>query len=666
MIEFSKLIRNKKYSLLSILLFVFFFGVISCNSDEVTKMPDFIKKGTLYPIEVNMNGCIRKSELRAFANTGKFDIGYENESNIFIAYQNEENIPCVLFFRNANNHSETFMAKGKAEISTNRPQGAEPSRNDMVNVKLQVSADVTYKIDGNWEVKPIIGFNENDKGVFEPVNELKTTNRKVKTLSIPITSDWVRLKSSKINSEKFVDIDNISFVPDGVVLNISLQSEFADPVMVRRIFITPNSKIAHNVPYGIAGTEKEGTPIWIDDSLDDNGERIYGKLSNYNDKLNHILVWANIINDKTNNIQSYFDFYPISRDPFVDKSKRYKTNFVTPYGYLNWVANPENVSNITSGKAYAMNMKVKSLDFPMITEVYLDGEYSMVEIYNPTNRDINLSDYFLVKTKSNGEFSLDKYNNRELYILDGYPYKNQGTLGLPLYVDAKHNNTKVNIYERQIDRSDLVIFGDDESNILCSYNTPIMTSSNQNVLKAGKSMIICGPGYLKADGSFDRYTYNSKNPNGDITKSKANDNIQIFVAIDNSGFSSANMSVSANNKDIKATLNLKNNEGLAIIKKLNHGDIATMSNTSDMDKYMVVDVFPYDDSRAGLQAPFYMCRYDGIVFPYNRSAKLEDHDYGERVNGKVVLREGLNKQWYKDEIGGTEEIHSLGSRYRSW
>lgn len=658
MIKFLNLIKDKRRGLSSLFLSVLTVGMISCNSEEISRMPDFHKKGTLYPIEINMTGNVSKSTLRSFAsNNGKFDIGYDNESDIFIAYQNEENIPCILIFRNSTNSSQTFVAKGNAKITTNRPQGAVPSRNDMADIKLQVSADANYKIDGNWEVKPIIGVTEKS-GKFSFPTEFKTTNKKVKCLPIPITSDWMRLEASKINSGKFVDINNVNFLPDGVVLNISVQSEFCDPVGISQIIFTENSKIGHSSPYDISGKPQSGYSIYISEELGADGERLYGKLSDYTDKVNQIMVWANIINGNTNNIQSYFEFYPVCRDPFVDRSKKYKRVFVTPYDYLNWAANPENADNITSGKAYSMNMKARSLDIPMITEVYLNGEYSMVEIYNPTNRDINLSDYFLVKTSGNGSFAIS--NSRELYTLDGYPYGSQGTLGLPLYVGPQHNNGTINLYERQTTGSQLVIFGDDETNILCNYNTPIMASSDQTVLKAGKTMVICGPGYLKADGSFDTDKYQQNAPVSDIAKSKDKSNIQILVAVDNSGFSSSN-NRNSSNKDIMATLNLNNEEGLAIIKKLNNGDAIRMNRGNDTDKYMVVDVFPYDRSRAGLQAPFHMCRYDGIVFPYNRSAELEDHDYGEGVK-----REGLNKQWYLDEIGGTEEIHSFGSRYRSW
>lgn len=655
MILVLDVVKYKNRGLIFLLLHVLMLCVISCGDCDTCRMPDFNKKSTLYPIEINMTGSINRSKLRSFTSTGKFDIGYENESDIFIAYQNEENIPCVLIFRNATNHSESFVAKGNAKITTARQEGVEPTKNDKAIIQLKVSADANYKINDNWEVKPIIGFNEDkEKGVFSPVNELKITNQKIRNLSIPITSAWIRLNESKINSGKFVDIDNISFAPDGVVFNISLQSEFSDPVEINRIMITPNSKIAHNPSYDITGNLTKGNSIWIDDRRDVYGERMYGKISNFTDTLSDILIWANIINAQSNDMESYFEFYPVCRDPFKNKDKKYKTKFVTPYSYLNWVANSEKVNSISSGKSYSVNMKVKSIECPMITEVYLDGEYSMVEIYNPTNREIDLSDYFLVKTKSNGSFSI--VGTRELYTLDGYPYGRQGTLGLPLYVDSKHNNTTHNIYEPKTQGSDLVIFGDDENNILCNYNS-VVSTSNKSVLKPGKTMVMCGPGYLNSDGSFKSDVYMRKTPNTYISKSKKEGNIQIFVALDDSGFSGRDKQ----NKDVNATLNLKNNEGLAIIKKIDSGDIMTINIDNNVDKYIVVDVFPYDNGRSRLQAPFYMCRYDGIVFPYNRSSELDDFDYGEGVK-----REGLNKQWYLDEIGGTEEIHSFGSRYRSW
>lgn len=226
---------------------------------------------------------------------------------------------------------------------------------------------------------------------------------------------------------------------------------------------------------------------------------------------------------------------------------------------------------------------------------------------------------------------------------------------MPLFVDPKHINTNPNIYEEKYTSFDIVIFGDDETNIISSYNA-LIQSSNTKILEAGKTMILAGPGYVNSDGSFNRNAYDKYAPKDDLLQTKSD--IQIFLVADNSGYSSQ-AKATTGTKDIEATLNISNNEGLAIIQKIQKKD-NTIVTSRTADKYLVVDIFPFDNGRSTKAIPFYMCRYDGIVYPFTSSAYLEDATIGG------VKREGLNSQWYLNEIKGTEQIHSIGARYRNW
>lgn len=661
---FYMLIRKLKVNFLSVLLFGSFIGLsFSCNDDLSLNMPQFrtneIKKGDR--IMMDMTGSVSKSALRAMdGSSGQFDVANNGTNDVFIHYKDMENIPCVMLFKN-DATNESFFAEGKAEIDV--PDNIDEttiSRNDKVLLKIRVNTNTGYALSGDWQVKPIIGFKKTPgTNVFAPVDENKTTGKSTDDLSIPITADWIRLSSANVNAEKHVTLKNVSFRPDGMLFNVSVTSEFADPICISKIRNLGNSKIAFNSGYdmGNNGMPTAGkNEICIAEDVDSDGNHLYGLIPNSSSKLENIFVWANIYKTGTEDLSCHYVFTPVSRDPFKDKSKKYSRKFASPYMYLDWT--PKNLASYTPikngegmGKTYSLNMVARSMDYPMITEVYVNGPYSMVEIYNPTTRPIPLENFFIIKTKSNGELTTDS-EGYDKYTSDGYPYAQRGSLGLPLYIGPNHDNSTYNIYERKFSSSDLVIFGDDDTNIISNPNA-LIASSNIKVLGAGKTMILAGPGYINRDGSFNRDAYNKYAPKDDLSVTKSD--IQIFLVADNSGYSSQTQATTGT-KDIEATLNISNNEGLAIIQKKDN----TVVTSRTADKYLVVDVFPFDNGRATKAIPFYMCRYDGIVYPFTRSSSLEDATVGG------IKREGLNSQWYLNEIKGTEQIHSIGARYRNW
>lgn len=652
------LIRKLKVNFLSVLLFGSFIGLsFSCNNDLSLNMPQFrtneIKKGDR--ILIDMTGSISKSALRSIdGSSGQFDIDYQSAdgSDAFIVYNDMHNIPCVVAFRNRST-GEKFFAEGVAKIEVRRNDNNNPRRNDDATLKLSVNTESSYNISSDWEVKPIVGFKKKIESphIFSPEIEYKMTNRKTDNLSIPLTSAWIPLNATNVNNGQHVSFKDVSFYPDGMLFNISVHSQFADPVCIKKITNTKNSKIAFHSCYDMSNEAKPtngSSSIYIADNLDERGNHMFGVVQDYMHYLDQIFVWANIFEEGSENLSCFFTFDPISRDPFKDKSKKYSKEFFSPYMSLNWT--PQQTTNITKGKVYSLKMVAKSMDYPMITEVYINGPYSMVEIYNPTSKPIPLNDLFIVKTKSNGDLKV--VDGWDIYNIEGYPYARQGTLGLPLYIGPNHNNSTYNIYERKSSSSDLVIFGDDDTNIISNPNA-LIQSSNVQTLEAGKIMVLAGPGYLRSDGSFNQDAYNRYAPKDDLTQTKSN--IQIFVVADNSGYSSQAQATTST-KDIEATLNISNYEGLAIIQKKNNNNVIVRT----ADKYLVVDVFPFDNGRSTKAIPFYMCRYDGIVYPFTRSASLEDTE----IDGHI--REGLNSQWYLNEINGTEQIHSIGTRYRNW
>lgn len=645
------------------------FSLFACTgNDQMERMPQ-LRTNVGKTLTLSMEGEIASnSELRTLDNSSiKFELEKKDERETFsLKYEDRDNVPAFVYFVNEATN-DYFIARGTAQIKVKGDNGKP-------YITMHVEAETPEIVDSNWKIKPFIGMKESSESnnyfAVEQVDATPNSDNPA-PISVPITSDFIRLTKSQINSGRHVDFKNVYFKPDGILLNFNVSSSFYDPVYVNKIInYSKTSVLVLGWQYDFSkglnfATKPNQKSIIISDKEDTQGCRLYGLIEGGSSEANkntlrNIFAWAkldNINRDGIRQMQLSFLFEPYCRDPFKNKNLVYKRAFQPMYQDLQPVK--EIGSSIQESKSYNINIKTIA-KHPIISEVYISkssdnvsiignkSSQSVVEIYNPTTKDIDLSNYVIIRMVASGALDLDD-NGDEVYIPEGYPRGKMGTLILPLYLTDNKKLSEGHSITYNDSSNSFKTFGDDDP-IHFYYKKG---GDDRRMLKPGKTLVIGGPGYLKGPNSntFDSGAYGSHaSLNDDMDMSQKSN--QIFFVANNSGYNNGNI---GNGNDFEATLDMRPESGLALLEKV--------SDKNGKVAYKVIDVFPYDTGRKNKPLPFYMCRFDGIVYPYCLNDQLNDYP---GIKNPTVPREGLNNQWFLDEKDDGETVHSFGARYRSW
>lgn len=454
---------------LKLLTFALFsFVVISCNdafektqsmpelhpSTPITYTGDYVNVNLDVELKNDPLGIVgSKQSTKTFTLTKKDNV-------IQVDYEKWINQPMKVYFalrKNGMEDNKVTYFELDAKI-TKKPDGSYRLKSESKSIRLNVGSlsndyyiqamtmgfgtTMTKGADGSYyyEMKP-------QQCIFEADVEGKTS----RALNIPLATKWTPINFMANSNGGSININNLTFTPQGVLLKFEGSNSLSKKVELRAIEMQS---------YGFAflGNFKLGkSSSTIDTSASvkfefQKSEEAYkkGGLNEWN--WSEINIQLSDKNDAFKSIESgaktNFYLYVMPND-VGDTDYRFSYRFkykVAGSGDRDIYPSPKIWKHFDRNSIPQSNGKVitvRDAGLPesdlMITEFFHNNpggnNYSMIEIYNPTNRNIDLRDYGLIRIRTVKDDNLAGIHPSDYYKGDGKLVLETTALVQDLWID---------------------------------------------------------------------------------------------------------------------------------------------------------------------------------------------------------------------------------------
>lgn len=645
---------------IGLLLFSILFVLVgfSCKNNYDERMPEFeinpTRKSTL---KFKISGSFKDSDLRSLTISEQVDPSTGKIKNRII-WQENQKLPITVVLRKEDGSGSPIVCRGEGTVIKGKAEGA-------YDLDFDLETPENTNIDDSWCVTGIIGgrlSSDNSKLTMTPVTDIKKDN---KELDIPVAFPWLKLKTENIITPQLAQVHGVRFKPLGTLFHFDITSEVYDPVKVvgmkiNTTFFTDKGSFDINMKPEIG---KNLTFVEDVDFTDmhytisaDNQEDL--KLES-GQSLKGLYLWA-MERDPSGSATYFkvgFTFEPVVRSQIIPQVRAGYSpnpapmlNFETPSVAM-W--SPDIIPGPTGGSVMQIKPKIMAVD-PLITEVYVgyfeNNKFTeIVEIYNPSTKPIDISNYCLSRQRGWQSYHGAQWNGGNT------PKPFRQALMMPLYPKTGHTAFIAEDFDTEIEQMKLEF-------------KPLKGTQISNMLQPGKTMLLVNNGYFDDETKLDNIKANG------LQQSLDKGNIQMIIATKNPRPNQLSSSEGA------SVLTIGGTDALILSKYEANGYYADKNvvwekvadPTAGIYRYFrIVDgygdfYYPRDSYYAwdvyhpqnpGLYAE---TRYDGIIYPNGKeiaetsghwkfSADKERADYNA-FKGDV--------QYWK--------LTSIGSRYPFW
>lgn len=352
-----------------------------------------------------------------------------------IDWQVGQKLPVTIVLRKTDGSGNAVVCQGEGKVIAGDAQGQYK-----LDFDLETSSDA--HIDESWSMAGIIGGKMLlDETTNNPTNKLSfkvdTLYKGNNELEIPVAFSWIVLKRENVISSHEAQAHNVSFTPLGTLISLDIISEAFDPVEVAGVKIKTNlftnkgyfdlnakPTAGKTLPFvrdnASANVETFSYVISTKDASDANALRL-----TTDQHLKGLYAWVMATPSTTTDkvLKIGFELKPTInmtalpqiRSGYGEGVNGEDTpapcpNHTTPEINM-W--EPRNISivNINNGRPQTLRPRITPTE-PIITEVYrpkissqsgINSENRVVvEIYNPTKKTIDLSNYYFVRIRDWG------------------------------------------------------------------------------------------------------------------------------------------------------------------------------------------------------------------------------------------------------------------------
>lgn len=500
--------------------FLFFMALASCEKTDV--MPDFNNRQERI-ISEKYTGDYITLEFTASENSLRSMFPIEDKSansktSIKIKWEKgkEYDIKCVLY--NKNNQLQTSFQDIKVVVNDVREDGTAT-----IKYKGTIQLANGSLAGGEWYMQLFMGLDSkywnNSSKQYElgqRIIEFDDDNDGKISLDIPIACPWTKLDVNVAGNH--VKAPTVQLNPMGAIFALEIENPLCDPLSLKRL--TLNTSLFRSLGYFRLGQFQSGSMPKFE-ALQSYVSSRTGVTSSF--EINYTFP-ANYTSRKTQKSPKlYFWTMPNSTIVSADiLGKLYVSNDKNEYGIPIKANNYAGSTGLQERTAQKIVMKIEDSDL-MITEFYhynpSGGNFSMIEIYNPTYKDIDLSKYFLIR---------ERHITKD--VAGFQPTDDVNMIENALRQDIYISDTEKDQPTKTVDgRMSSDVHGE-----LClgSINRYKLLFGNYNkMLPPGKTVILCSGGVysiIDSYGSYD-FPYMGKY----IERSKTNNNIHYMITVDN-------------------------------------------------------------------------------------------------------------------------------------
>lgn len=501
-------------------LFMFLAVLVSCEKTEI--MPDFNKNSKNISEKytgdyVTLEFSASESGLRSMFPVEDKSSGNTTSIKINWKEGTEYDIKCTLY--NKKNPQQTSFQNIKAVVS-------KVNANGTATIKYKGTIQLANgSLDGGeWYMQLFMGLNEkywNDKTkqyeLGQRIIEFDNNNDKKIDLDIPIACPWTKLNVNEAG--KHIAAPAVQLNPMGSIFAMEIESPLCDPLSLKRLTI--NTSLFRSLGVFRLGNFAEGAMPRFETS------QVYDSKSGITSSFNLDYTFPeNYTSRKTQKSPKlYFWAMP---DPFVVGvdiiGKLYVSNDKNEYG-IPMKANRYVGKGLQEKTSQKIVMKIENSDL-MITELYhfnpSGGNYSMIELYNPTCYDIDLSNYSLIRERhiTNGVAGFQPTDDVNII---------EDALRQDIYISEPNSNAKT------VDGRDAATVHPNFCIGALNRFTTIHGTYNKT-LPPGKTVILCSGGIYQWETTFaiqhGDYDFAS-NVSKYIETAKTNNKIHYIIAVDN-------------------------------------------------------------------------------------------------------------------------------------
>lgn len=348
-----------------------------------------------------------------------------------------------------------------------------------------------------------------------PISEIEN-NVNIRKIDIPLTTDWTKVNYD--TKSKTIKIDNLTFKPKGVFLkfeNIDSELNLNDKIQLRGIeidaygFCSSGTFKLGKLPSGKTINDAKGfyfdykkTVATTDEIFLNGGLNQYGwsrlniDISDANNK------YTTLSNGGTNGCWVYV--MPYKDENMKDPRLEYRYKYSPLNHHQNEVYKTEmrlknfTVEKLNGGEVITIRNGGFHKSDLMISEFYHFNptlNSSMIEIYNPTNADIDLRKYNLIKLRT---ITADK--GPGIHPEDEW-YEASAVLAQPVYIDP---TVEDGVLDSKNPTGALYIktqggIGDSKLRFKYMYNTEenAKVGNGSYILKPGHCIVLCSQGIYK-------------------------------------------------------------------------------------------------------------------------------------------------------------------------
>lgn len=454
-------------------------------------------------------------EDKSSANTTSVKIRWEKDK--------EYDIKCVLY--NKKNPDQTSFQNIKAVVTNVNPNGTATIR-----YKGTIQLANGSLAGGEWYMQLLMGLDE--KYWDASTKSYRLDKRLISdninnTLDIPIGSPWVKLDVN--TAGKHVAAPAVRLDPMGVIFALEIESPLCDPMTFKRIELDTSL-------FNGTGTFKLGNFTNEGDMPSFEADKV--KIWEYSTKTNFDLNYdmpANYTSQKPQTSRKIY-FWAMPRKVVSSdiKGKLFVSYDNDEYGL------PISESHysgpvMTTQTTQTIKMRIQESDL-MISEFYhynygeaivsKPRNFSMIEIYNPTCRSIDLTKYSIIRQRTIKSIDTDLIPVSGFQPTDDV-HDIQDALRQDIYIEVKNSPSKV------VDGREARNVSPHCTNAINRYY--LISGTYDKMLPPGKTVVLCAGGTYKIynDSGYSSWNeYPVKQVGNYIEKAKK-DGIHYMIAVDN-------------------------------------------------------------------------------------------------------------------------------------